>query len=116
MSIPEFTLRLIERKLREHCAGRAHEALPRRVCLGWAIEDDVVTLFEERRGLLDGATRVRLDMARFRFDPGTGKWKLYYTGAGPAWHAYYLKPLADFETLLREVDEDPLRVFWWGRG
>lgn len=116
MAIPEFTLRLVNRKLREYCEGRAHEALSHRVCLGWAVEGESVTLFEERRGLLDAATRVRLDMARFRFDPRTGKWKLYYRDTGPAWHAYYLKPRADFENLLREVDEDPVRVFWWGRG
>ncbi len=116
MALSEFTLRLVEKKLREYCAGRIHEALGHRLRLGWAVEGDCVTLFEERRGLLDAGTWVRLDMARFLFDPGTGKWKLYYSDADSGWHAYYLKPRANFEMLLREVDEDPVRVFWWGRG
>lgn len=116
MALPEFTLRLIDRKLHEYCAERVHEALGHRVRMGWAVEGDCVTLFEERRSLLDTEKWVRLDMARFLFDPRTGKWKLYYTDTDSAWHAYYLRPRADFETLLREVDEDPVRVFWWGQG
>lgn len=116
MALSEFTLRLVQRKLGEYCAGRVHEALVHRVRLGFAVEGNCVTLFEERRGLLDPDRWVRLDMARFRFDPGTKKWKLYYADSESAWHAYYLKPRADFEFLLREVDEDPVRVFWWGRG
>jgi len=116
MALSEFTLMLVEKKLGDYCRGRVHEALAHRVRLGVAVEGDCVTLFEERRGLLHPGKWVRLDMARFRFDPGTKKWKLYYSDAGSAWHAYYLKPRADFEGLLREVDEDPVRVFWWGRG
>jgi len=75
-----------------------------------------VTLFEERRGLLDPEKWVRLDMARFRFDDRTKRWSLYYVDTDSAWHSYYLKPRADFEILLREIDEDPVRVFWWGEG
>ncbi len=116
MALSEFTLRLVEKRLGEYCEGRVHEALVHRVRLGVAVEGDCVTLFEERRGLLDPGKWVRLDMARFRFDPGTKKWKLYFADSDSAWHAYYLKPRADFEGLLREVDEDPVRVFWWGRG
>jgi hypothetical protein len=36
--------------------------------------------------------------------------------ADSKWHSYYLKPRADIEILLREIDEDPVRVFWWGQG
>ena len=116
MALPEFTLKLVEKKLGDTCIGRVHEALRHPVRLGYAIEGDCVTLFEERPGLLDPETRVRLDMARFRFDGRTKKWSLYYADAGSRWCRYYLKPRANFEFLLREVDEDPIRVFWWGQG
>ncbi len=116
MALSEFTLKLVEKKLGEYCAGRVHEALCHTVRLGWAIEGDLVTLFEERPGLLDPETWVRLDMARFRFDGRTKKWSLFYVDADSTWRSYYLKPRADFECLLREVDEDPVCVFWWGQG
>jgi hypothetical protein len=116
MALSEFTLKLLEKKLGGYCAGRAHEALCHRVRMGYAIEGDLVTLFEERPGLLDPGKWVRLDMARFRFDHRTKKWSLYYVDTDSRWHTYYLKPRWDFEILLREVDEDPVRVFWWGRG
>jgi hypothetical protein len=91
------------------------EAQRRHVRLGYSIEGDCVTLFEERPGLLDPDRRVRLDMVRIRFDRRTKTWSLDYAGADSKWHSYYLKPRADFERLLREIDEDPVRVFGWGR-
>jgi hypothetical protein len=116
MALSEFTLKLVEKKLGDYCRGRVHEALCHRVRIGYAIEGDLVTLFEERRGLLDPEKWVRLDMARFRFDDRTKTWSLYYVDTDSGWHSYYLKPRADFESLLREIDEDPVRVFWWGQG
>ena len=116
MALSEFTLKLVEAKLVHHCADRAHEALRQSVRLGYAIEGDCVTLFEERPGLLDPETKVRLDMARFHFDGRTKKWSLYWADADSTWRAYHLRPRANFEELLREVDEDPVRVFGWGQG
>lgn len=75
-----------------------------------------MTLFEVRPGLLDPETRVRLDVARFRFDGRTKTWSLCWADADSAWRAYPLRPRANFEELLREVDEDPVRVFGWGQG
>ena len=116
MALPEFTLKLVKKKLGDYCQGRVHEALCHSVRIGYAIEGDLVTLFEERRGLLDPEKWIRLDMARFRFDPRTNKWSLYYVDTDSVWHSYYLKPRADFEIFLREIDDDPVRVFWWGQG
>ena len=116
MALSEFTLKLVETRLGEAFAGHAHEAKRHRVRLGYAVEGDCVTLFEERPGLLDPETRVRLDVARFRFDGRTKTWSLYWTDADSAWRAYPLKSKSNFEELLREVDEDPVRVFGWGQG
>ena len=116
MALSEFTLKLVETKLVHHCAGRAQEALRQPVRLGYAIEGDCVTLFEVRPGLLDPETRVRLDVARFRFDGRTKTWSLCWADADSAWRTYPLRPRANFEELLREVNEDPVRVFGWGQG
>ena len=116
MALSEFTLKLVERKLGNYCQRRVHEALRHRLRIGYVIEGDLVTLFEERPGLLDPGKWVRLDMARFRFDPRSKRWSLYYVDADSKWHSYYLKPRADFEIFLREIDEDPVSVFGWGQG
>ena len=115
MALPEFTRKLVERKLGECCAERVCEAQRHHVRLGYAIEGDCVTLFEERPGLLDPDRRVRLDMARFRFDCQTKTWSLYYADVDSKWHGYHMRPRLDFERLLKEIDEDPVRVFGWGR-
>jgi hypothetical protein len=112
MALSEFTRKLVEKKLGNYCRGRVDH----HVRIGYAIEGELVTLFEERPGLLDPEKWVRLDMARFRFDLRTKKWSLYYADIDSQWHTYYLKPRWDFEILLREVDEDPVRVFRWGQG
>jgi len=116
MALSEFTLKLVEKKLGDYCQGRVHEALCYRIRIGYAVEGDLVTLFEERRGLLDPEKWVRLEMARFRFDPRTKQWSLDYVDAASQSHTYYLKPRADIDIFLREIDEDPIRVFWWGQG
>lgn len=40
-------------------------------------------------------------------------WTLYYADRNSKWHLYYeIEPSADFDDLLREVDEDPTGIFW----
>ena len=116
MALSEFTLKLVDNALGRYRADRVREALRRRIRLGYAVEGDCVTLFEERPGLLEPEKRVRLDVARFRFDGRTKRWSLCWADADSAWRAYPLRPRANFEALLREVDEDPVRVFGWGQG
>jgi hypothetical protein len=39
-------------------------------------------------------------------------WTLYYADRNSKWHRYDIEPSADFDDLLREVDEDPTAIFW----
>ncbi|MDD2670799.1 MAG: DUF3024 domain-containing protein [Syntrophales bacterium] len=112
MALSEFTKKLVETKLEKFCRGKISEMYRDRLILGFRIEGDRVTVFEERRFLFDSARSSILDVAQFRYSDRTNRWTLYYKDADSAWHEYYLSPKLDFELLLREVDEDPLRVFW----
>ncbi len=83
-----------------------------RLRLGFKIEEDSVTIFEQRAGFDDPSQWVGLDVAQFRWIEREKMWSLYYKDRESNWQAYYLNPKADFEILLREVDEDPVEVFW----
>jgi len=112
MALLEFTKKLVEQKLGHFCREKIPEMQRHRVKLGFEIEDDTVTLFEERPLYCDPLSWVRTDVAQFRFDGETRRWTLCFPDRDFRWCPYYLNPKSDFEVLLREVDEDPLRIFW----
>jgi len=112
MPLSEFTRRLVEKKLEWFCREKIPEIHRSKVQLGFTVEDDIVTLFEERAMVCDPLSQIKSDVAQFRYDEQVHTWTLYYMDRNARWDEYYLKPKADFEILLREVDEDPLRVFW----
>ncbi len=112
MALSEFTRKLVEKKLGHFCLEKIPEMHRHRVKLVFAIENDTVTLFEERPLYCDPLSWVRTGVAHFRFDEQTCEWALYFPDRDLQWRLYYLNPKSDFEVLLREVDEDPLQVFW----
>ncbi|MFB3925370.1 MAG: DUF3024 domain-containing protein [Syntrophales bacterium] len=112
MALSEFTRKLVETKLRNFCREKISEIFRDRVRLGFRIDDDRVTLFEERLLFFDPSRWLALDVAQFRYHEMTNLWSLYYMDRDVRWHAYYLNPKRDFDILLREVDEDPVGVFW----
>ena len=53
-----------------------------------------------------------MKVAQFRYDSATEKWTLYRADRNERWHEYWdLDPDKNLDTLLREVDEDPTRIF-----
>jgi hypothetical protein len=112
MALSEFTIKLVEQKLGHFCREKIPEMHRNRVKLGFKIEGNAVMLYEERPLYCDPLSWVRTDVARFRFDEETRQWTLHFPDRDFRWRLYYLNPKSDFEVLLREVDEDPLQIFW----
>lgn len=112
MALSEFTKKLVEQKLGHFCREKIPEMHRHRVRLDFKIEENAVTLFEERPMYCDPLNRARMEVAQFRFDGQTREWILYFPDGNLRWRLYYLNPKSDFEVLLREVDEDPLQIFW----
>ncbi len=112
MALSEFTRKLVESKLEHFCREKIPEMHRHRAKLGFEIAGDVVTLFEERPMYCDPLTWVKMGVAQFRYDERTHRWTLYFPDRDLQWRLYYLKPKTDFEILLREIDEDPLEIFW----
>jgi hypothetical protein len=117
MSIPADLKKKIEKRLDRYCREKIPADMSRHVRLSYGIRGNDVNLAEERPLWCDPLSWVNMPVAKFRFDPANGKWRLYYLRPGPRpgakWRAYPdLSPRASIEDLIREIDTDPAGAFW----
>lgn len=113
MALSELTRKQIDRILTKYCSERLPVYLHDQLRLGFKFRGNSVTLYEERPGFGKPEIWVEIVVAQFRFNPGTKKWVLYYPDRNSKWHEYeMIEPSRNFETLLKEVHEDPTCIFW----
>ena len=56
---------------------------------------------------------TRLPIAQLRYDASAGTWTLYWADRNRRWHRYdHLAPTLQLDELLKEIDQDPLSLFW----
>ena len=56
---------------------------------------------------------TRLPIAQLRYDASAGTWILYWADPNRRWHRYdHLDPTLQLDELLKEIDQDPLSLFW----
>lgn len=114
IALPLLTRHLVETKLRAYCADKVPAHARDQMRLSFVIEDDRVTLNEERNAFARPGTWITTRVAQFRFTPETVHWRLYRTNPrGPdAWLPYLAaKPTANFESLLQAIDADRSGMF-----
>jgi hypothetical protein len=113
MPLPEFTKKLIETKLIEYCERRIPFHARDQVKLIYKIIGDKVSIIETRPYHMNPSVWTETPIAQFRFNHETKNWVLYWMDRNSRWHLYDLvKPSADFEDMLKELDRDPTRIFW----
>jgi hypothetical protein len=113
MPLPEFTKKLIETKLTEYCDRKIPIHVRDQVKLIYKIIGNKVTLIETRTYHMNPSVWTETPIAQFRFDNETNKWALYFMDRNSRWHLYDLvKPSADFEDMLKALDNDKTGIFW----
>lgn len=113
MALPEFTKKLIEKKLRDYCAKKVPSHVKDQYRLDFKSRGNSVTLYEERPYFMDPSEWVDIVIAQFRYDSKTQKWTLYCADRNSKWHEYLdLDPTKNFDVLLDEVEDDPTGIFW----
>ena len=113
MALSEITKKQIERILSAYCSERLPVYLPHEMRLGFKLQGERVTLYKERPAFAQSGTRAETLAAQFRFNPQTKEWALYWADRNSKWHEYELiEPSRNFESLLKEVHEDPTGIFW----
>lgn len=54
-----------------------------------------------------------MKIAQLRFDPGERTWALWWADRNGRWDRHWdVDATADVEELLREIDDDPIGIFW----
>ena len=112
MPLSEFTKKLIETRLAEYCDRKIPIHVRDRVKLIYRIIGTKVTLIETRPYHMNPSVWTETPIAQFRFDNATKKWSLYSLDRNSKWHLYDLiKPSADFEDMLKALDNDKTGIF-----
>jgi hypothetical protein len=113
MPLSEFTKKLVEPKLTGYCERKIHIDISDQVNLTFKVMRDKVTLIDTRPYFKDPSIWTENPVAQFRFDDETKKWTLYCIDRNSRWHLYGLtKPSADFDDMLKALDEDRTGIFW----
>lgn len=113
MPLPILVRQLIDRKLAGFYERRLPPYARDEIRLFHTVRGNSATMIESRPLFRNPNEWSELRIAQFRYDPGTRMWTLYYADRNSKWHLYYdIEPSADFDDLLREVDEDPTAIFW----
>lgn len=113
MPLPEFTKKLIETRLAEYCDQKIPEHARDKVRFIYKITGNKATLIETRPFYCDPLIWTETPIAQVRFDLKAKKWSLYAMDRNARWHLYdRIKPSADFEKILKELDRDPTGIFW----
>ncbi len=113
MPLPSFTKYLVEKRLSTYCEKRIPEHAKDQVKLIFKIRGNNVTLLEQRPSFPAQDVWVDIPIAQFRFDTDKNRWTLYWADRNEKWQRYNeLKPRQNFEEILKEIEEDPYRVFW----
>ena len=113
MALPQHTRHLVERLLGRYCERLCPPSFERQVGLDFSIDDSVVLLHELKPLLGIAGMLRRTDVARFRYLPRDGSWRLdYRQWDPPRWQRHPGGISRSFVHLLAEVDADPRGLYW----
>lgn len=113
VALSEITRKQVERILTAYCSQRLPVYIHDEMRLGFGFRGNSVTLYEERSALAKPGMWVKIPVAQFRFNHQDKKWTLYWPDRDSKWHKYeFIESSKRFETLLKEVREDPTGIFW----
>ena len=113
MALSEFEKKRIEKLLTAYCAGKVPPDLRNRIRIEFLIRGNEVKLFESRPHLQGGGEWIAMKVARFKKDPATQTWQLFWADRNGKWRSYPPLPYhRDLEKLLKEVDRNDSGAFW----
>jgi hypothetical protein len=113
VSLSEFELKRIGKIFPEYCEKRVPAHLSSEIKIEYQIRGDELTLYESRPVWDDHAKWISGKVARFKKDPQTETWYLYWADANGRWIEYSLLPChRDIAKLLAEVEKNGNGAFW----
>jgi Protein of unknown function (DUF3024) len=102
-------------RVRRWCEQRVPAHAPDQVRVECDIGSRQLTIIECRRPWHQGTGPewTRFHIARLRYTQATKMWTLYWRDRNLRFHRYnQLEPSAGIGALLREIERDPITIFW----
>ncbi len=113
MGLSEFERKRVEKIFAAYCEKRVPHHVQDRFRLEFEIRGDEVKLFEARPHWEENNAWVSSKVARFRKDPQSNCWQLYFADRNGRWHLFEPCPASsDIEKLLDEVEKNSTGAFW----
>ena len=100
--------------VREFCTAENRHALADKLQNDFDVSGRSITIVECRPPW-DGRPGewTRTPIAQIRYDGKSGTYTVHWMDSNDRWRRYEeIKPTPDIEVVLREIDEDPICVFW----
>jgi len=101
-------------KVRRFCEAQNRHDLADKLRNDFDVRGRSITIVECRPPW-DGSPGewTRTPIAQIRYDAETGRYAVYWADRNDRWRRYEeIEPTVDIEVVLREIDEDPICVFW----
>lgn len=113
MALSEFEKKRVEKLLTAYCESRIPPELRDRIRIEYRIRGNEVSLFESRPPWRGGGEWISTKVARFKKDPKTETWQLFWADRNSRWRPYPPLPYhRDIEKLLQEVEKNETGAFW----
>jgi len=113
MALSEFEKEKIEKIFTAYCEKKVPLHIRDQFRVEFEIRGNEVKLFEFRPYWKDTNEWIPQKVARFKKDPGSNSWTLYWTDRNGRWHVFEPYPSSrDITKLLAEVDNDKTGIFW----
>ncbi|MGE5229494.1 MAG: DUF3024 domain-containing protein [Deltaproteobacteria bacterium] len=113
MAFDELELKRIDRTIGELCRKFSPPEHADQLRTGYEVEDDSVTVYEERPPWDGVGEWTRRGIARFRFYRSRGGWQLYWMRQDLRWHLYDPDEMpADLASLVAVVEADKYGAFF----
>lgn len=111
--MPELIRKSAEKELSRYCEDKVPACFRSEVRVGFRIEGEQATLFEERVVLANPGRWAARPVAQFRFQSDLNQWTLHYPDARHSWRLYLnANPTLNLKQLIQAVDDDPFNSFW----
>lgn len=113
MPLPQLIQKRAERLLDEYCSNRVPSWLKEELRLGYSIETETATIYQERRRCQGSCEWFRFPLARFHYSTELNQWTLHHYDQNQQWRLYLnAGPTLDLRKLIQAIDDDPLGFFW----
>ena len=105
--------RLIKEIVGWYCEQKVPDNLKDQVRVFYSIKGYTVTIVQSKPSFPGSRLWTEYPIARVKYDPRTLEWELYRRDLTGEWQRYAdLKPTPHLQSLIDEIADDPVCVFW----